>query len=279
MMDKHLVKLYFVILVFLVLAILLTPVILDRTSALVAEAATAAKLAAYKAGETESIAPAEEKGSVAIIMDDGFETQYTSGYKVLKRSGLKGAVAVIPAAVGEAGYMNYRQLAELYMDGWDMLNHTYNHMGLTELSKEEQALQILRGRDWLRSRQLLRGSDILVYPGGNHNELTKEALKETGTAAARSLKSVWVRELDCTPEDVEVCNIISGMPVKDIKAAIDKAANNKSAVLLVLHKIEPVTDDSKMQIEESTLQSIVDYIADNGSLNVVTLSELLQMQQ
>lgn len=279
-MDKHLVKLYIVILAFLVLAILLTPVIMGRTSALVAEAATAVKLADYKADETESIAPAEEKGSVVIIMDDGFETQYTSGYNVLKSSGLKGAVAVIPAAVGEAGYMDYRQLAEQYMDGWDMLNHTYNHMGLTELSKEEQASQILRGRDWLRSHQLLRGSDILVYPAGRHNDLTKEALNETGTAAARSLKSVWTSELDCTLEDVEVCNVISGMPFKEITSAIDKAANNKSAVLLVLHKIEPITDDSKMQVEESTLQSIVDYIVGNSAtLNVVTLSELLQMRQ
>lgn len=279
-MDKPLLKLYFVILAFLVLAILLTPVIVGRTSAWASDAATAAKLAAYGAGETDSLAPVNEKGSVVIIMDDGFETQYTSGYEILKRSGMKAAVAVIPAAVGEPGYMDYQQLAELYMDGWDMLNHTYNHIGLAELSKEEQASQISRGIAWLRGRQFFRGSDILVYPGGKHNELTEEVIRETGTAAARSLKSVWMRELGCTLEDVEICNVISGMPLKDIKTAIDKAANNKSAVALVLHKIEPVTDDSKMQIEESTLQSIVDYIAANsGALNAVTLSELLQAQK
>lgn len=279
-MDRPLAKLYVVILISVALAILAVPAVVGRMSAWAADAATAAKLAAFKAAGEDQQPPADKKGSVVFIMDDGYETQYTRGYEILKRSGMSAAISVIPAAVGDAGYMDYKQLAGMYMDGWDMLNHTYNHIDLTGLGKEEQASQISRGMAWLRGRQLLRGSDILIFPGGEHNEQTIEAMKETGTAAARSLKSLWMTTLDCTLEDAEICNIISTLPLKNIEAAIDKAANNKSAVILVLHKIEPITDDSQMQTDEATLQAIVDYIEGReDELSVVTPSELLQSRK
>lgn len=275
-MDRPLVKLYVIVLVSIALAVLVVPVVVGRMSAWVSDTATEAKLAAYASETTARPPSGDKKGGIIIVMDDGYETQYTRGWEILKRSGMKGAVSVIPAAVGDPGYMDFQQLAELYMDGWDMLNHTYNHIDLTGLDKEQQAGQISQGMAWLRNHQMPRGSDVLIYPGGKHDEFTFEAMKETGVTAARSLKSVWTAGLDCTFEDVEICNVISTLSIKNIKLAIDKAANNKSVLVLVLHKIEPVTDDSQMQVEEEKLKEIVDYIeARDDALSVITMSELL----
>jgi peptidoglycan/xylan/chitin deacetylase (PgdA/CDA1 family) len=246
----------------------------------VEDTATGAKLAAYGAEGLDRPLSEGEKGSVVIMMDDGYESQYTRGYDILKRYGMKAAISVIPAAVGNAGYMNYQQLAELYMAGWDMMNHTYNHIELKGLGAEQQAEQISQGAEWLRGRRLARGSDILIYPGGQHDESTIDAIKKTGVAAARSLKSVWSTALGCTFEDVEICNVISGLSLENIELSIDKAANNRSAVVLVLNKIEPETDDTRMQTDEERLESIIEYIASkDDELDVITPSELLRARQ
>ncbi len=209
-------------------------------------------------------------------MDDGFESQYTRGYPILKQYGMKGCIAVIPTAVGSPNYMDYDQLAELYMAGWDMLNHTYNHETLAALSAERQKKQISEGSAWLKSHALSRGSDILVYPGGYNNASTLETLKNTGVKAARSLKSVWSSDLSCNIENVEVCNVISWTPHELVKAAVDKAADNCGTVVFVFHKIEPITDDTQMQVEERRFREMVEYIASlKDSINVITFSELL----
>jgi peptidoglycan/xylan/chitin deacetylase (PgdA/CDA1 family) len=276
-MDRPLVKLYVILLAAVILAVVFMPVIVGRMSAWAEDTALGAELAAYEAKPKGETLAADKKGSVIIMMDDGYETQYTRGYEILKRSGMKAGISVIPSAVGNPGYMDYKQLADLYMNGWDMMNHTYSHVELTQLSEDKQAEQISQGMAWLKDRQLSRGSGILIYPGGKHNDSTTAAMKKTDVVAARSLKSVWSAGLDCTYEDVEICNIVNDLPLKVIKLAIDKAINNKSAVVLVMHKIEPITDDYQLQIEEKMLQNIVDYITSKGdSLKVVTLSEWMQ---
>jgi peptidoglycan/xylan/chitin deacetylase (PgdA/CDA1 family) len=278
-MDKPLIKLYLFIGAATVLLVLLVPVALGHTSSWVEDAWTHVQLAT--SDHVMSVAqPTEPKGHVVFVMDDGWETQYTAARPLFDKYGYTACIAVIPAAVGTENYMSYRQLADLYLDGWDMLNHTNNHLNLAELPEQTQAEQMARGRAWLNEHGLKRGSDILVYPGGAFNQATLDAMQREGFAAGRSLKSLWLTAQDCALEDAEVCNLISGMPLDIVKAAADKAMNNGSAVIFMLHKVEPVSDDTHMQIEEAFLEQILSYIADNADkLDVVTMTQLLSVRQ
>ncbi len=279
-MEKPLIKLYIIMIAAIVLAIVFIPVIIGRTSACANELVVDVSLIAYQSKEEEQKLPDTDKGNVVIIMDDNWETQYTAGYKILKDYSMKANIGVIPSAVGKQGYMNYEQLADLYMDGWDLLSHTYNHVNLTELDEKQQEEQITNCRDWLYGHKLSRGSDILIYPGGNFNDTTINILKKQGFSAARSLKSVWLAEIDCTLEDVDICNIISDISMKRIRAALDKAADNRATVIFLLHKIEPVTDDTGMQVDEEKFKNIIDLIEGYKSkLNVITMSELIASEK
>jgi peptidoglycan/xylan/chitin deacetylase (PgdA/CDA1 family) len=174
------------------------------------------------------------------------------------------------------GYMSYPQLAELYQSGWDMLNHTYNHEDLTALSEDGLQQQMERGCAWLTEHGLKRGADVLVFPGGMFDSGTTGAMSRLGYRAGRSLKSLWLVSEDCTLENVEICNLISGMKFDTMKRAADKAMNNGSTVIFVLHRIEAVSDTSGMQIEEEALRRLLDYLSQNsGKLCVVTMTQLL----
>lgn len=278
-MDKSLIKLYLFIMAAAALLVLLAPVVLGHTSTWVNNTWTHVQLAA--SDRTVSVPETvDKKGNAVFVMDDGWETQYTAAYPLLKKYGFPACIAVIPAPVGTEGYMSYRQLADLYLDGWDMLNHTYNHLNLAALPGDKQAEQMKRGRTWLEERGFQCGADILVYPGGAFDEATLEVMKREGFAAGRSLKSLWLTAQDCSLEDAEVCNLISGMAFDEAKAAVDKAMNNGTTVLFIMHKVEPVSDDTYMQIGEDFLDQVLSYIANNADkLNVITMTQLLSVNQ
>ena len=279
-MKRPLIKLYLSLAISLALTIVFLPMIVGRTSAWAQTTVTQAELLVYQSTPDAGMSvPEADMGRVVFVMDDGWETQYTSGYRILKEFGMKGCIAVVPAMVGEAAYVDYEQLAEVYMDGWDLLNHTYNHANLTSLSAEDQAEQITKGRDWLYDHLFTRGADIVVYPQGKFTDETIKILRQNGFAAARSLNSLWTAEHDCIVEDAEICNLISSISMEKVEAAVNKAVSNSSTVIFVLHKIESVTDDSQMQLDEDMFREIVAYIAGNeDKLNVLTMTELLELE-
>jgi peptidoglycan/xylan/chitin deacetylase (PgdA/CDA1 family) len=172
--------------------------------------------------------------------------------------------------------MDYSELATLYNNGWDMLNHTYNHFNLADLDEREQSEQMLRGRRWLKEKGFVRGSDIVVFPGGAYNGLTLQIMNEQGLVAGRSLATLWVTSDNGMLEDTHIFNVLSTSKLENIKNEIDKAAVNESTLILLFHKIEPVTNDTKMQVDEDMLKSIAAYIDGHGDeISVVTLSGLL----
>jgi peptidoglycan/xylan/chitin deacetylase (PgdA/CDA1 family) len=273
-MDKTLIKLYIVVIAAIALAVIAAPPIIGHTAGWAKDTVTHAELLAASADDVAM--PASGTGKVVFVMDDGWETQYTKGYEVLKQYGFAACIAVIPAAVGMDGYMDYSELAELYKHGWDMLNHTYNHFSLAELGARDQKEQMVRGREWLKVRGLLRGSDIVVFPGGAFDDLTLHIMSEQGLSAGRSLKCVWVTDERGMMADTRIFNVLTTSSLENIKKEIDKAAANESTVILLFHKIEAVTDETQMQVDKQVLESIAAYIDEQGDkLSVVTLSGLL----
>lgn len=215
-------------------------------------------------------------GAAVIIMDDGWETQYTQGYQKLQAYGFRGCVAVIPALVGQYQYMNYRQLADLYLDGWDLLNHTYSHTDLLTLSPEEQRQQLNKARNWLKRRGFQRGADIVVYPQGSSGPGLTDLLAGEDYVAARSLDELWGVTKNAPLASVDIFNLISDSTFDEAKGAIDFAIAKKRVVILVVHKIEPVTVDTQMQLAEELFNQIVEYMAlKSDSLCTLTLTELM----
>lgn len=267
-------KIYIVLATALAFCLLFAPSVLGHTSTLASDTAIRAQLLGNKYAAAATLPM--DTAHIAFIMDDGWDTQYTQGYATLKKYNYPGCIAVIPVAVSTEGYMTYANLADLYIDGWDMLNHTYNHEAMTSLPYADQVQQMVKTRKWLQSHQLSRGSDIVVFPGGEFDQNTLQGLSDEGFTAGRSLKSLWIVREDCSLEDVEVCNILPGLSFEYIKTAIDKAIHNRSALLLVIHKIEPVTDDQLMQIPPEDFTRIVDYVHEcEDELTVITVSQLV----
>ena len=158
---------------------------------------------------------------------------------------------------------------------WDILNHTYSHECLVGLSEKDQAMQMTAARQWLVDHSFERGSDIIVFPNGMFSNDTINALDKNGFSAGRSIKSVWDTKVGCQREDIEICNLISDSTMKEVKAAVDKAIATGNICIIMLHKIESVTMDDYMQIDEELFEEVIEYLHNNREdISVVTMSQL-----
>ena len=276
-MRRPLIKMYIIIAAAFLTAVFLVPQIVNRTSSAAVFTVTQADIMIYNARTKKPpVPPDKEKAYAVFIMDDGWKSQYEHGYRILSKYGMKGCIAVAPTLIDEEGYMSFGELAEIYMSGWDLLNHTYDHKTLSLTDKYEQADQLMMTRDWLKKHRFNSGMDIVIYPGGAFTEETQIILEENRFTAGISLKSVWDARLGSFREDIEIYNFISSASFSDARAAIDKAISSKNTVLLMLHKIEPITEDSCMKINENMLEQIARYLDENNErISVVTMTELL----
>ncbi|MFA9380852.1 MAG: hypothetical protein ACERKO_07310, partial [Acetanaerobacterium sp.] len=96
-MDRPLVKLYIILTAALALAVLTVPVIVSRTSVISVKTATRVNLLTYHSRTVpDAPAPMRDKGNVVIVMDDGWQTQYTCGYTILREYCFAACISVIP---------------------------------------------------------------------------------------------------------------------------------------------------------------------------------------
>lgn len=217
--------------------------------------------------------------NIIFIMDDGWETQYTEGYRILDKYKLKGNIGVISEAVGTNGYVNEDQLNEMYQRGWDLLNHTKTHPDLSTLTKEKQRIEILDNKKWLKSKGYTRGEKAFIYPYGTYNVETLDILKEEGFIWARSVMDGENYDLSY---EAKTMNLVTNLDPELVKDRVDTAIENKSTLLFMNHKFGDEVDEYDMFYDVESFEKIVSYVSEKqkqGELNVITIAEYLEMSK
>ncbi|MBD1373948.1 polysaccharide deacetylase family protein [Hazenella sp. IB182357] len=215
-----------------------------------------------------------DKGKIIFLFNDGVDSQYTTGYELLKSKGYPATVAVSPSFVNQDGYMGMKELTEVYNAGWDVINHTYTHRDLSLLEKDEQKKEFNTTREWLKSSCYERGSDFVVYPYGAYNTDTIHVLQdEKYSYGITRLEGVFSNK-DKNAE-LKTVQMTSDKPVPIIKKMIDQAIRDKEVVILVSHQLNDTIDQSDQNhFRIKDFERIVNYIYQyREQAEIITVSE------
>jgi|GEM_PF-170459 len=106
-----------------------------------------------------------------ITFDDGYESNYTIGYPILKKYGLKACIFVITDAIGRSNYLTEGQLKEMSSSGViDIQNHSARHSYyLYADSKEDIAEELSKSRTRIEN---IIGKEVKVfcYTNGKYSQ-------------------------------------------------------------------------------------------------------------
>lgn len=216
-----------------------------------------------------------QRACVVFTMDDNWATQYTQAYPILRKYGFRGTIAVISSKVGTANYMTLSQLHEVYDEGWDLVNHTQNHVYLGQLSYTDQKTELVNCDNFLIQNGFTRSRHIVVYPYGSYNSDTLKVMDELFVSG----RSLVDSNESGPPSDyrlIKCRNLIPSVTVATAQGWIDEAINTGGTVFFLNHKFE-TPDADTMKYDPANFESIVSYVYSKKSqLDVVTYSEWLE---
>lgn len=216
------------------------------------------------------------KSTVAIIFDDGWVSVYNCAYPIMQRYKMVGNVAVIGNRIDRPGYMSLSNLCEVYLDGWGILNHSFQHIQNQTLTEADFIGEFDRCKKKLRSFGFRRGENIVILPGGEYQKAHLKPLFDAGYVSVRSLNECFIQ--DEQPESsVVVMNVYSGRTVSDVKQAILQAAEEKGALILIFHRIKNTPGKAGMNYSQESFVEICEALSSRPSeLAVVSYSQLIE---
>lgn len=184
-----------------------------------------------------------------IAIDDGYLSNYTYAYPILKELGMKATIYVIGRYIVSPNetylpHFNFDQAREMIESGViNIQSHTYDShhkindfkliprpVLVTKMEKESQEEYEARIRDDLKkSKEILEkelGIEVttISYPYGSHNKTVDEITKEVGYQMALTIKK-GVQFPGEDPYQIQRINVSGSMSGKDIDNTIQYYAS------------------------------------------------------
>jgi hypothetical protein len=116
-----------------------------------------------------------------ITMDDGYKSQIKA-CQMLKEKGIRGMLSITTGFLGKEGYMTWNDVEELSKDH-EIINHTVNHLRLTELSEEQVRFEIHAAQKEFEARDI--HPRYFIPPWNQTNPLVDSIYKELGLKLIR----------------------------------------------------------------------------------------------
>lgn len=221
------------------------------------------------------------RGIISFTFDDGLISQYETAYPIMRGFGYNGTIYVIAnrtmlatqnvtLSVGRRN-IDIGQAKKMQDNGWEVGDHTLNHVWLTSLSGDELVEELVFSKYLLEKNGL--NISTFAFPYGLFNEevinLTKEhylasrpvifGYNNLSSLDKWRLKSVWMYSNDSSDK---ICS------------SINYARENKYWLILIFHHIGP-EKETNLDITESVFKEILECVR-KGDLEVKTVKEVIE---
>ncbi|OGC84346.1 hypothetical protein A3F55_01605 [Candidatus Adlerbacteria bacterium RIFCSPHIGHO2_12_FULL_53_18] len=233
-------------------------------------------------------------GKVSITFDDGLLSQYEYGRAIVRKYGLPGTlfintdgIADTPTGVGERGAtMSWEQVRSWTDMHWEVGSHSHSHPMLTSVD-EHQLREELGYPAAVMYRNLGFYPTSFASPSGDYNDAVLETVKNLydNQVGAWGESDAGEGQNPLTGIDHYQVNrliVTRDTAVKDVCAAVGRAAKERSWLVLGFHDIVPepgqsdenkyeVSTDNFEQIARCTLGKVLE-----GAVEAVTVKDALR---
>lgn len=197
-------------------------------------------------------------GRVSIVMDGEYISQYTLLKPLLDAYRLKTSLAITNYDIGLSGRMTEAQIDEMYDDGHECIDHTFNSSkvgGYSNATDWPAASDImadkLAQRDYFISRGWVRGLGFAVNAftnpfigtnNGARQKLIQDAFLAGGIIASRASTALYTSQIPCGNPAIKPFHLRGAIQITStdtdaaVKAIIDQAELNGEWAIISVHR-------------------------------------------
>lgn len=217
------------------------------------------------------------KGVVQMHFDDGYENQYSNGFRIMSKYNLKGLINVITNGVGVGDNITWDKLREMQSAGWTVASHSHTHPNLTSLTPEQLHEEFKASTNLLKGNGFDFGSKILVTPGGAYDINVYNVAKEYFLAVRGNNINGGFMEFPTSRNMFQVYQSpLSTHSVAMWKGWIDEAITKKKQITFAWHRIVDEASSS-YSINVNDFEEVCAYIRqkiDEGVLECIEYRQL-----
>lgn len=126
--------------------------------------------------------------SVALTFDDGYISNYTDIYPILKKYNIPATIFVVEDLVGTNNYFDWNAAKEMQESGLVTIAcHGHSHIYMTKLDIEDFKERTANYLKVLEEKLGKQEHIIYAYPYGKYSEKTNKALKELGVEVCMTI--------------------------------------------------------------------------------------------
>jgi peptidoglycan/xylan/chitin deacetylase (PgdA/CDA1 family) len=219
-----------------------------------------------------------DKTKIVFMLDDGWESIYTDAFDVLEKYDYTASMPIIPSMIDEKEYMSYEQLSKLFLQGWDLVNHSYSHKENAYENTNELLSDFNRAREWMKNRFMGNCSDMVVLPYGEINPYLIRQLKDAGYRNVRTSSNIIVLDKnDIEYYPVTTISLLTDVTVNKVKEMLLQRVNEPRTIIFILHKIGDRDNGFGMTYSKENLEEIILFLTEHSDeFEVVSYSQLFK---
>ena len=114
-----------------------------------------------------------------VTFDDGYLSNYTIVFPLLKRLGIKATFFINTSNIGKSGFLTWEMIIEMQKKGNMFGSHGHNHLKMTEISLIDSKFEFIKSKELYESNTGIQ-LKIFSFPYGQFNKGLLELAEECG---------------------------------------------------------------------------------------------------
>jgi peptidoglycan/xylan/chitin deacetylase (PgdA/CDA1 family) len=198
--------------------------------------------------------PSYEKKTIAITVDDAYQSFYDYAYPILKKNNISATLFLSTSTVGSSEHLNWEQLKDLQSYGIDIQNHTHTHPHLPDLSIEKIEEEIIISQKII-SDNLGFIPHLFAYPYGEASEDAILVMKKYFKAAFGQHSGAF---------SLNDPYYIARFPINENFGSIERIKNASSVLSFKNTGIEP--SNQKLNVISNQKRYVVNFFEDPSNV-------------